>query len=161
MMPSLYEPFGGATEGYAVGTPIVARATGGLVQQIVPYPASSLGISARQLADAFHSRDAAPTGFLFREPAMSEPDVVAGWEQMIACDYMPPDTTRVQDRVGIRLFDAMVQEAVWAMADAIALYVDHPCQYAQMVANGFAMLKRFSWERAVREYQRIYDLVLA
>jgi glycogen synthase len=161
IMPSLYEPFGSATEGYAVGTPVVARATGGLVQQIVPYPASSLGISVRRMTDAFHTRGEAPTGFLFREPAMPELDVIADWKRMIACDYVLPNITRVQDRRGIRLFDAMVQEAAWAIADAVALYVDHPRQYAQMIASGFAMLKRFSWERAVREYQRIYDLVSA
>jgi glycogen synthase len=161
IMPSLYEPFGSATEGYAVGTPVVARATGGLVQQIVPYPAGSLGLSIRRVTDKFHTRGAAPTGFLFREPAMPQADVIAGWERMIACEYALPDTTRVQDRVGIRLFDAIVQEAAWTMKDAIALYVNHPSQYAQMIANGFEMLQRFSWERAVREYQRIYDMVLA
>jgi glycogen synthase len=161
MMPSLYEPFGGATEGYAVGTPVVARATGGLVQQIAPYPVGSLGLSVRRVTDTFHTRGAAPTGFLFREPIMLDKDVTTGWAQIIACDYTPPETTRIQDRVGIHLFDAIVQEAAWTMRDAIELYVDHPRQYAQMIANGFAMLKRFSWERAVREYQRVYDLVLA
>ena len=40
VMCSLYEPFGGATEGYVVGTPVVARATGGLVQQVCPYPSN-------------------------------------------------------------------------------------------------------------------------
>ncbi len=34
VMPSLYEPFGGATEPYLNGTPVVARATGGLVRQV-------------------------------------------------------------------------------------------------------------------------------
>ncbi len=36
LMPSLYEPFGAASEGYAAGTPVVARGTGGLWMQVVP-----------------------------------------------------------------------------------------------------------------------------
>ena len=36
VMPSLYEPFGAATEGFAAGTPVVARATGGLWIQVAP-----------------------------------------------------------------------------------------------------------------------------
>ena len=31
--------------------------------------------------------------------------------------------------------------------------------YARMIYAGYRMLERFSWERAVRGYRRIYDLV--
>ncbi|MBN1874129.1 MAG: glycogen/starch synthase [Anaerolineae bacterium] len=163
VMCSLYEPFGGATEGYAVGTPVVARATGGLVQQIAPYPGGTWSHAVRRRTDYFHPRNAPPTGILFREPDLDEANIIAGWRKIVACEYGPRGD-RMQDRLGTPLFDAMVQEANWALQDAIDLYQHHrdgiPSQdYAQMIVNGFAMLSRFSWERAVRAYQRVYNAV--
>ena len=37
VMPSFYEPFGAATEAYLAGTPVIARATGGLTGQVVDH----------------------------------------------------------------------------------------------------------------------------
>ena len=50
VMPSLHEPFGAATEPYLQGSPVVAHATGGLVQQVVDArqnPAEATGILYR------------------------------------------------------------------------------------------------------------------
>jgi len=149
VLPSLYEPFGGATEGYAVGTPVVARATGGLVQQVAPYPSGCLSLAAQKLSDRFHSRSAEPSGFLFREPELPREDVVAGWQAIV--------NGQTADRGKTVLFQAMIQEATWAFLDAIDLYANEQIKYAKMVYNGFEMLNLFSWDRAVREYQRIYD----
>lgn len=157
-MCSLYEPFGGATEGYAVGTPVVARATGGLIQQVAPYPGGSMSHAVRWRADHFHARNASPTGFLFREPDLARDDVVAGWQHIVACAYAP-NGDRVGEREGVLLFDEMVREAAWAFSDAIDLYDQAPMQYARMIASGFEMLQRFSWDRAVRDYQRLYDFI--
>lgn len=161
VMCSLYEPFGGATEGYLVGTPVIARATGGLVQQIAPYPAGSLSLAARRLADRFHPRQAPPSGFLFREPDLPHDDVLAGWQKIVDCAYLrsEPRGDRIADRRGTLLFEAMVQEAAWALQDAIHLYTHDPEGYARMIFQGFEMLKLFSWDRSVREYQRVYDRV--
>jgi len=156
VMCSFYEPFGGATEGYAVGTPVVARATGGLVQQIVPHTGGSISPAARRLAERFHRRGAAPCGFLFREPALPAADVEAGWRAIVDCAYWPAGD-RVADRLGIPLFDAMVGEATRAFGDAVDLYTRDPTGYARMIYHGFGMLDRFPWERAVQEYQRVYD----
>jgi glycogen synthase len=156
VMCSLYEPFGGATEGYAVGTPVVARATGGLVQQVAPVTSATISIPARRLADQFHPRNAPPSGFLFREPNLSRAEVEAGWRTIVACAYWPGGD-RVADRVGTPLFDAMVEQAVHAFRDAIDLYTDDETGYADLITNGFGMLDLFPWDRAVRKYQRIYD----
>jgi hypothetical protein len=102
VMASLYEPFGAATEGYAKGTPVVARATGGLVQQVAPYPSGVMGQAVRRIADRYHARGAAPTGFLFREPELVWEDILAGWEHIVACEYEPGD--RVAERTGAPLF---------------------------------------------------------
>ena len=53
----------------------------------------------------------------------------------------------------------MVDEAVGAFLDAIDLYADDPVGYARMVHSGFGMLDLFPWDRSVREYRRVYDLV--
>ncbi len=172
-MCSLYEPFGGATEGYAAGTPVVARATGGLIQQVAPYPGGTMGRAVRQRADRFHGREAAPTGILFREPDLAWDEVVAGWRHIVDCGYSEAgaedaegaegaedvESDRVAQRLGTPLFDALVREAAWAFEDAIEVYTHDSVGYAQMIAAGFAMLRRFSWDRAAREYQRLYDQI--
>ncbi len=156
LMSSLYEPFGGATEGYAAGTPVVARATGGLVQQVAPYPGGTTNQVVRRLTDRFHSRDAAPTGFLFREPDMPWDLVVSGWREIVESDY--PLGERVAGRRSIPLFNAMAQEAAWALQEATEFYQRRE-SYGEMIAAGFRMLDRFSWDRAVREYQRLYNAI--
>jgi glycogen synthase len=159
VMCSLYEPFGAATEAYLTGMPVVARATGGLVQQVVPYPSASLSRHGRQLVALFHDRNSNPTGFLFREPyTVNEKE---GWKKVVDCEYWNknPKGDRVEDRKGTPLFDAMTQRAAWAFQDAIDLYTSNQIKYAEMIYNGYKMLDHFSWDRAVREYGRLYDRV--
>ncbi|HEX2994684.1 MAG TPA: glycogen/starch synthase [Anaerolineales bacterium] len=159
VMCSLYEPFGAATEAYLAGMPVVARATGGLIQQVVPYPGAALSRYGRQLAALFHDRNDPPTGFLFREPETV--DERQDWQKIVDCEYWNwnPKGDRVENRTGISLFDAMVQRAAWAFQDAIDLYTSDQAGYAEMIYNGFKLLDRFSWERAIREYQCLYDRV--
>ena len=158
MMCSFYEPFGGATEGYAVGTPVVARATGGLVQQVAPYSSPCLTPEVKRLAEPFHTTLEAPTGFLFREPALKRNDVVAGWRKIIDREYWP-DGDRVADREGTLLFDAMVDQAAQALTDAIDLYVHNQGAYARMIYNGFKVLDRFSWDTSVQGYQSLVNAI--
>jgi glycogen synthase len=159
VMGSLYEPFGAANEAYLAGMPVVARATGGLVQQVAPYPSASLSRQGRQLVALFHGRKAEPTGILFREPAV--PNVVEGWRTIVACDYWyrAPRGDRIEDRRGTALFDAMVQSAAWGLQDAIELYRSDQAAYARMIYHGYKMLDNFRWDRAVRGYRRVYDRV--
>lgn len=156
VMCSLYEPFGGATEGYAVGTPVVARATGGLVQQVVPYPSVALNAAVRTLSDQFHRESDAPTGFLFRESGLGVKEAAQGWSAILDCAYWPGGD-RLQERMQIPLFRSMVQAAEGALRNAIELYHTDQAGYAQMINQGFHMLDRFSWDQAVREYQEIFS----
>lgn len=156
VMCSFYEPFGGATEGYAVGTPVVARATGGLVQQVSPYPSQCLTPEVKRLAEPFHTSFEAPSGFLFREPGLKRNDVVAGWRKIIDREYWP-DGDRVADREGTLLFDAMVDQAAQALTDAIDLYAHNQGAYARMIYSGFKVLDRFSWDTSVKGYQSLVN----
>jgi glycogen synthase len=159
VMGSLYEPFGAANEAYLAGMPVVARATGGLVQQVAPYPSASLSREGRQLVALFHGRKSEPTGYLYREPAI--PDLVQGWQKLIAGGERGAEaqTDRIERRRGTPLFDAMVQSAAWAIQDAIELYASDQTAYARMIYQGFKMLDNFGWDRAVAGYRRLYDRV--
>ena len=159
VMGSLYEPFGAANSAYLEGMPVVARATGGLVQQVVPFPSAALSRYGRQLISLFHSLNSPPTGFLFREPSVLSESEVQGWRKIITCEYWSrnPKGSRVMDRTGTPLFDAMVQSAAWALQDAIDIYQYNQPEYVKMIYNGYQLLTRFSWIRAIREYRHIYD----
>lgn len=155
-MCSLYEPFGGATEGYAVGTPVVARATGGLIQQVVPCPGVTLTPAVRELRIPYQEDGEGPTGFLFRESDLSPEETAKGWQEILDCVYSP-EGDRLKSRLEIPLFRSMVQSAEGALKDAIRLYMTDQPGYAQMIYHGFHMLDRFSWDQAVREYQEVFS----
>ncbi len=155
LMPSLYEPFGGATEAYAVGTPVVARATGGLVEQVIPHASRCWGTA---VYNRYHALRALPTGFLFLEPRLPWDELVAGWQEIMECDYAPA-YDRLEARSDIPLFEAMVEPAALTLEDAIDLY-DHDSKgYAQMIYRGFSLLKVFSWERTAQEYLQLYRTI--
>jgi glycogen synthase len=132
VMPSLYEPFGGATEPYLSGTPVIARATGGLVQQIV---------DVRQ--DQKNG-----TGLLFREttgPAAGE------WRQI-------QTTHNPQERMAFPCYQSMVNELVSTLTHASEVYRNDSHQYASMLANLHVQAQEFSWEKTIAEYQAVYEL---
>jgi len=159
VMCSLYEPFGGATEAYLAGMPVVARATGGLVEQVMPYSDNTLGSTGLELVHRYHQPDDTPTGFLYRE-RMSKHDI-DGWRKIVDCDYAKysPMRDRVSDRKGTSLYDEMVSLAAEAIGDAIELYTVDQYEYAEMIYNGYQMLDKFSWDRAITEYTRLYDSI--
>jgi glycogen synthase len=161
VMGSLYEPFGAATEAYLAGMPVVARATGGLAQQVAPWPSPALSREGWRLAAPFHGPLAEPTGFLYREPAV--PDAVGDWQHLVACAYwqIPVKGDRIEDRRGVPLFEAMVQRAAWALQDAIDLYQRDQLGYARMIFHGTRKLASFGWDRAVQGYRQLYDRVCA
>jgi glycogen synthase len=158
-MFSLYEPFGGANEAYLAGMPVVARATGGLVQQTIPHESSALSPYGRQLIKKYHGQGGKPTGFLFREPSLKND--VDGWQKIVDCAYLHGEqgVDRIEDRRGIPLYDEMVKRAGQSLEGAIELYSSDQDAYAEMIYSGFKMLDNFSWDRAIVEYRRLYDIV--
>lgn len=164
VMGSLYEPFGAATEAYVTGMPVVARATGGLVQQVTPHPEGCkrgyLTPAALQVIHAYHAEDDAPTGFLFRERFVDPSSAERGWLQIVQCAYWQanPKADRVEERKQYELFNDIVAAAAAALEHAIELYQEQPLDYAKMIYSGYEMLARFSWDRAIASYKRhLYD----
>ncbi len=152
VMPSLYEPFGMASEFYLQGTVGIARATGGLVQQIRPRrDVPSCGPAAVAPAERWHAADAPPTGFLYREspgPADRE-----DWIRINEAGYLRRRAgNRVTERGGLALFRRMAGALEGALSDAREAYRDGPGYY-RMLAEGVRFLRSdFGWDRAAREY---------
>ncbi|MFX1534547.1 MAG: glycogen/starch synthase [Promethearchaeota archaeon] len=156
-MCSLYEPFGGATEGYANGTPVIARATGGLVQQVDPYNYHDLSKDTQNLIKKFHGTERRPTGFLFKERITE--NVERDWAEIIRARYLDesPIGNPVTERAKLSLFNAMVDAATEAFKQAIELFRQDYAAYVELINNGFKLMGNFSWEKAVSRYiQELY-----
>lgn len=132
VMPSFYEPFGAATEAYLAGTPVLARATGGLTDQVTDYNESK-------------SR---ATGFLFREKL----PLGASWPAVATAG---PD-----ERVSIPLYVAMAEALYDSLRKAAAVYAKRPTSYGRMLGNLYAKTETFAADRAAAGYQALYDLAV-
>jgi len=134
IMPSLYEPFGAATEPYLMGTPVISRATGGLCQQVVDtYTDAKRG-----------------TGLLYREVPPDQPPIGDQWQHI-------QQAATPQDRMSVPLYGAMVASLAATLATAAELHRSDKTTYAQMLANLAAKAESFSWERAKTEYQQVCE----
>jgi glycogen synthase len=132
VMPSLYEPFGGATEPYLAGTPVVARATGGLRQQVIDIDANPQ-----------HG-----TGILYHE------EISNGTGDWAAIQAAPTPLERMR----VPVYGAMVAALAAALTRAADIYRAEPNIYARMLARGFEQAESYSWDRTAAEYQRVYEM---
>jgi glycogen synthase len=133
--PSLYEPFGGVTEPYLWQTPVVARATGGLVQQV---------------ADV-RTNPVEATGILYRETVPAS----RAWQetQQRAMQHAIDPSQRATTA----LFAAQAVALAGALAQAAELYRDRRPEYGRLLANLPGMCRRLDWRRPVRDYRLWYD----
>jgi len=136
LMPSFYEPFGAATEGFIYGTPVVARATGGLTVQVRPLTGGGAGPVG------------AATGLLYREAAEGDAQACGGWRDIL---NLPVD-----QRIRAPLYQSMVKEAFGALSLAAGIFADR-VRYGRMMANCMDSLRDFSWDAAVSKYRRVYE----
>jgi glycogen synthase len=163
VMPSFYEPFGMANEFYLNGAVGIGRATGGLLQQIVPLrSAPSFTPSVAQRSERWHSVSAAATGLLYREPDDLSV-IVQDWRAFNAAGYLSrPDRDRLAERRAYRLFTEMASALERALADASEIYRRPPDAagvppYLAMLVQGIDHIQRsFSWERSAAEYASFF-----
>lgn len=154
VMPSLYGPFESANEFYLLGAaPGIARACGGLIQQIIPLRASRTFSKAVQNRVAgWHAASSHPTGILYRE-SDDLPTAHDDWKAINEAAYLPHGD-RLQQRQHQPLFRAMVRELRMAIADGVHVCQDEKLYYA-MIAEGVGYLRRtFSWDRNAEELVR-------
>lgn len=157
VMPSLYEPFGMANEFYLKGAVGIGRATGGILQQIIPLRSvASYSHAVQVRAERRYGAAAAPTGLLYRERD-GLPSTLADWQGLNAAAYRKdgrsPD--RLEQRSTYPLFLAMAAELRLSITDGERLYREQPELYYQMLTAGIAYIRTsFSWERAAQSYAR-------
>jgi glycogen synthase len=146
LMPSLYEPFGSANEGLLSGTPVVARATGGLWVQV--NSACTVTVPSFYGRLQLDGRRESPTGILFRE---KYPDDKAEkeWRRLLE---LPPS-----QRLQVPLFASIVKEAEAALKNAVSLFAQRET-YARLMVNGLDEVRKLSWERAAEKYVQVYDV---
>jgi len=158
VMPSLYEPFGMANEFYLNGTIGIGRATGGIVEQVVPWrAASSFSRAVESRAERYHNLSSFPTGILYRERD-NLPTAGYDWRALNAARYDVsgeghPD--RVAERCEYPMYFSMVEELGLALGDGVRLLTEQPDLYYRMLVEGVGYIERtFSWERAAADYVR-------
>lgn len=162
LMPSLYEPFGAANEFYLNGTVGIGRATGGIVEQVVPLqtaPSYSQAVELRAMRR--HDRNASPTGLLYREPD-GLPSVREDWQAINVGAYDKTGGTpdRVEERRQYPLFDEMARGLEGALRDAALVYVQDRPLYYRMLAAGTNHIRRgFSWETAAASYLKALKVI--
>ena len=126
MMPSVYEPFGAAVEYMVNGTVNIARATGGLVDQI---DHDKSGLLYRE-EDTYYTADA------IRQFSDSQNDVALR-----------------KDMPWVR---SMVDELYSIMLYAITLYQSERTTYLDIIRNGFKKAERFTWDKNVKYHVEMY-----
>ncbi|MBN1290783.1 MAG: glycogen/starch synthase [Candidatus Latescibacteria bacterium] len=129
MMPSVYEPFGAAVEYMANGTVNIARATGGLVDQIEN---NKSGLLYRE-NNIFYTADS------IRQFSDSQNDVV-----------LRKDMPWVQ---------SMVDELYEIMVYAITLYQNDRNKYLDIIRNGFKKAASFTWDKNVKDHLGMYKKI--
>jgi glycogen synthase len=157
VMPSLYEPFGMANEFYLNGTVGIGRATGGIIQQIVPLRGIPSFRSHVQRATAhWHASNTPATGLLFREADDLSSDV-DDWRGINAGNYSQTEDgpDRVEERQKYALFGSMADELLQALHDGVEIATQRPKVYFGMLTAGIAHIsQKFSWNRAALDYVR-------
>ena len=155
IMPSLYEPFGMANEFYLNGTVGIGRATGGLLQQIVPLrEASSFNQAVRKRAERWHAASVEATGILFREKDNIS-SATENWREINAPRHETGgrNWNRLQQRQMLALFNSMANELLLGMTDGVRIYREERNLYYKMLTAGIAHIQNdFSWEQAASEY---------
>jgi glycogen synthase len=146
LMPSIYEPFGSANEGLLSGTPLVARATGGLWVQV--NSATPVKVPSFYGMMGLDNTKGPPTGILYREADGDEETGIA-WRNLLD---LP-----VREREGLPLYESLVNAAHGGLKNAISLY-SRPEKYARLLVNCVKEVQKFSWDKAAGKYRQLYDV---
>jgi glycogen synthase len=147
LMPSFYEPFGAATEGFLHGTPVIARATGGLWVQVRPASEVHIPKFYNSLLRSSYDAEQA-TGILYRERSDGE-EAQVGWKVCLSAAC-------ASNRIKSPFYRSMTQEAFNALNKAVEIF-DNSKIYGRMIFNGVERLREFSWDVAVEKYRKVYD----
>jgi len=147
--PSLYEPFGGVTEMYIHGTPVVAHDQGGLRQQV---------------RDIERDGEERATGIIFRAPGDNLDSNTGGLpedeqkrRELEQEHRKIQDKKEAPDRMQSWLYSQQVGSLSVAIMQACETYRYRPDQYGRILANLPEMAERISWDIPVCDYRQWYN----
>ncbi len=133
VLASNYEPFGGISEAYQAGTPVIARATGGLQGQVT---------------DLDTGGEFDGTGFLYREMP-SRQGVDLEWQAFM-------QATRPEVRDMLPIFHRLSTALTVAVMRAATTFSFRRKEYGQILARLGAKAAMHSWASAVGRYEAVY-----
>ncbi len=142
LMPSFFEPYGSVSEAFNAGTPVCARAAGGLRDQII-------AIGSETATHNGKSVDAA-NGIVYREEFPLEASGGA-WREMLS---LAPSA-----RMQSPLFSSIVQATQSALMTCAQVRA-HNNDYMSMVKGALNSEYQNSWENAAESYSKLYSAAL-
>lgn len=132
LWPSMYEPFGAVSEFLLRGTPVIARSTGGLRQQVVNFdPKTKIG-----------------NGILYKT---SDPAPDSNEWRLIQRETNP------MDRMNHPIYKDQVEQLADAIKTAVGIFKE-PVAYGYLLGNVHGSVAGYSWNRAEKEYGALYDI---
>ncbi|OPY75895.1 MAG: Glycogen synthase [Syntrophorhabdus sp. PtaU1.Bin050] len=132
LWPSMYEPFGAVSEFLLRGTPVIARSTGGLRQQVVNFdPKTKTG-----------------NGILYKT---SDPTPGINEWRLLQQEANP------MDRMNHSIYKDQVEQLADAVKTAVGIFKD-PVAYGYLLSNVHDSVAGYSWNRAEKEYGALYDI---
>ncbi|MBN1308582.1 MAG: glycogen/starch synthase [Chitinispirillaceae bacterium] len=149
IMPSLYEPYGAASEGLLHGTPVIARATGGLLAQLEPGDDFAV---PPEYAAIFPGKTAEKRNGIFFKESFPDNEAEKMWRTLLR---LP-----VRQRIDNTLYRSIVDAAYTALTEATGLFADRSA-YGSMVFHGLTAVQRNTWDEAARKYRAVYDVSAA
>jgi glycogen synthase len=129
IMPSIYEPFGAAVEYMANGTVTIARAAGGLKNQI----------------------EDGVCGFLFREDGRSY--------NLENIDAFTRSANRIEERRGNPWVENMAEQLYRTIKKASDLYRYQPDDYHRMILKGLQKATSFTWTENAKNYLEVFKRI--
>ena len=141
-MPSLYEPHGGVYEGTVVP---IARAVDGLAEQVCGLDPHG---EAAKMNALWHKENETPTGFLFREPAAQQEELlIHDLRELLSVSPSP------ENDLFISMRDALSE----TLLKAIQLRLKHPARYARLVCAAIEKQESTSWEENLQRMLMLMD----
>ncbi|MCX7725625.1 MAG: glycogen/starch synthase [Chitinispirillaceae bacterium] len=149
VMPSFYEPFGAISEAFLSGTPVIARATGGILSQVKGKNGLHYFREYKPFSPSVNNGDQNGwNGILFKEN-FDEERAKYLWRELL--------NQPLHLRLHNELYVSMIDAAYKAIIEAIEIFQKKD-QYVKMIVNGIKSVQPNSWLDTAKKYQRVFDV---
>ena len=140
LWPSMYEPFGGVSEFLLKGTPVIARSTGGLRQQITNFD----NASGKGNGVLYETCLPDPGGASFHHGTRCQNE----WRAIQMEEYP-------RCRMRYPVYKDQVAQLIEAIKRGVGILGD-PIAHGRLLSNLYDSVSGYSWSRAQKEYFENY-----